>query len=304
MKKYCMLLLMFCLAGCASAAGTTLPKAADASPTAAEQSASNPSEPAAQETESADSAPTGAELNVMDELKPEIPWLDYDRNKVPAVQFLGINLRVFPLDQQPVRQALSYAVDRERLADGARASVKFFPEEVKPASTFTPSAVLGRDLYGEAGITLDADISAQKLSEAGYADGAGFPALELAYYASPSGEALASALIEDWHKYLNITIVPKPFQDGEAFYAYLEGDTAFLYIMSFIADYIDPKNFTRDFFQEYFYSNPGLEKMNTDAEALADDPQQRQRKYIEIEQMISGADAAVIPLFHFATQLQ
>lgn len=263
-------------------------------------------EPETQATESSQSAAPviGKEVIPITEMKAEIPWLDYDPGHVPALEFLGFNIRVNPQDSQAVRLAISYCVDRERMANGAKGRATSFPEEIQPASILIPPGILGRDVYGEIGLTYDPAAGAQKLADAGYAGGEGFPEIELVYYANPGNESMAAALIEDWEKGLNISVTPKPFSDADAYYAYLDSEAPYIFITAFIADFNDPSNFTRDFFTDYYYSNPVLGKMNDDAEALAADPPGRQSKYIEIAKMLCEDDAAIIPLYFFTTAVQ
>jgi oligopeptide transport system substrate-binding protein len=136
--------------------------------------------------------------------------------------FYLLNTNKPPLDDVRVRQALSLAVDREKLNNTVLHGTNV------PAYGITPPGTLG---YQPPRVfDYDVEKARKLLAEAGYPDGAGWPGLELTYNTSESHLKIAVALQQMWKDALNIDVTlanpgveglprlhrPDEFPDGAA----------------------------------------------------------------------------------------
>ncbi len=100
----------------------------------------------------------------------DFPTVDDDPNlqlleREPLnVFYLGFNVDNPPFDDERVRQAVGYAIDKERLIDN------FYPEGSQAADQFLPPGI---NMYeeGAEGYTYDPDRARELLAEAGHPDG-------------------------------------------------------------------------------------------------------------------------------------
>ncbi|MGH2544916.1 MAG: peptide ABC transporter substrate-binding protein, partial [Ardenticatenaceae bacterium] len=105
-----------------------------------------------------------------------------------------------PVDNDRIRRALSYAIDRPWLAGHV------LHEGQIPARHFAPPDVVGAPGSDTNGIDGNVAAAQQLLAEAGYPDGQGFPGITLAH---PEGEeyaSVAAAISEMWRSTLNIAV--------------------------------------------------------------------------------------------------
>ena len=139
-----------------------------------------------------------------------------------------------PLDDVRVRQALSLAIDRERLIDTVLHNAYF------PAYGITPPDTLGYQppkLFSH-----DAEKARALLAQAGYPDGKGWPGLELTYNTSESHRKIAVALQQMWKEALNIPVT----LTNQEWKVYLDSVDQMNFQMArrgWIGDYVDPNNF-------------------------------------------------------------
>jgi len=145
-----------------------------------------------------------------------------------------LNINEPPLDDVRVRQALSMALDRERLNNTV------LHKSNVPAYSITPPGTLG---YWPPKV-FDHNIEAARklLAEAGYPDGKGWPGLELTYNTSESHLKIAVALQQMWKDALNIDIT----LTNQEWKVYLDSVDQMDFQMArrgWIGDYVDPNNF-------------------------------------------------------------
>jgi ABC-type oligopeptide transport system substrate-binding subunit len=146
------------------------------------------------------------------------PYKDFRRATFGALTFYDFNTTRAPFDDRRVRQALSLAVDRQRLSadtlgGATEAAVRFLP--------FTGED--GADA-GERGVSFDADAARRLLAEAGFAGGNNFPRIRLLVNRNEQHRAVAAAIASMWRNALGVEteIVLRNWGDYEA--SLLSGD--------------------------------------------------------------------------------
>jgi oligopeptide transport system substrate-binding protein len=145
-----------------------------------------------------------------------------------------LNIDAPPLDDVKVRQALSLAVDRQRLTSTVLHGANV------PAYSITPPGTLGYQppkLFDH-----NPEQARELLAEAGFPDGEGWPGLSLIYNTSESHRKIAVALQQMWKDSLNIDIT----LSNEEWKVYLDSVDQRNFQMArrgWIGDYVDPNNF-------------------------------------------------------------
>ena len=95
------------------------------------------------------------------------------------------------------------------------------------------------------------------LSDAGFSDVSKFPKVEIVFYEKSAD--LVKAYQEMWKSALGVEVILVPVKSGEELYKYIDDKKPGLFILgTWIADYIDPQNFTDDtfFLPDTHYPNP------------------------------------------------
>ena len=247
----------------------------------------------------------GKQVFPIDSLAEEIPWLPMDESNVPGTSYVAFNTESPPFNNVLVRQAFSYAIDREVITEMA---TKYYTRNARPATVFTPPEVLGRDLYGEVGINFDPQRAKELFVEAGYSDPSAFPSVT--YLVNASGETapgarfnIANAMADMWQEHLGITVNVVAVGNWGNFLDRLRDDPPEMYRLAWKADYIDPDNFLREVFHSDADSNFGRFS-NTEFDQLVESaklqrtrPEKRQLLYIQAEYILCEEQAAVIPLY-------
>jgi formylglycine-generating enzyme required for sulfatase activity/ABC-type branched-subunit amino acid transport system substrate-binding protein/Flp pilus assembly protein TadD/predicted Ser/Thr protein kinase len=259
-------------------------------------------------------APTplpGTEVIPISQMAPSIPWLPLDQNAIPSTLYYVFNESRPPFDDVRVRQAFSLAVDRERVASTAGS---FGVVEPRPAITFTPREVLGRDLYREVGLGDDPDRAQRLLAEAGYPNGEGFPEITLTFNCSEryqldrsQSQAIAEAIAAMWAQNLAVSVGTECIEGWQAYLAQLDSGASAIFQLGWVADVIDPDNFL-SFFSTgrggswAHFSNSRFDRLVEDAVAAADRPTARQALYIQAERILCEEEAVIVPLYHWYTE--
>jgi oligopeptide transport system substrate-binding protein len=126
--------------------------------------------------------------------RPEVLKTVDDR----GVYFYSLNVARPPLNDRRVREALSLAVDRERLArfvlKGGR----------RPAWHFTPPDLGG--YTARTRVAFEPARARQALAAAGFPDGRGFPDVELLIDAREFHQVVAEAVQQMWRQHLGVTV--------------------------------------------------------------------------------------------------
>ena len=148
--------------------------------------------------------------------------------------FYRLNIKTPQLQDRRVRRALGMAIDREKLVENITKGGQI------PAYTMTPPGTMG--YYPASTLAFDPEGAKNLLSEAGYPNGEGFPAIEILYNTNEGHRKIAVALQEMWKDYLNVDIKLL----NQEWKVYLATESAGDYQISrggWIGDYVDPNNF-------------------------------------------------------------
>ena len=255
------------------------------------------------ETVGAGPALPGTETIPLTTLAASIPWLPLDSNAIPGSYFYLFNVSTSPFDDVRLRKAFVLALDRQALSTLANS----LSNQTRPATTFTPPETLGRNLYGQVGLSFDPTAAATLLAEAGYPNGEDFPPFKLLLAADATNEALANAAVSMWRA--NLGIEPEveilDLEDDE-FFERVAADPGNITVLGWLADYNDPDNFLYAAFDSQSdqrvgnFANASFDQLVRRAAALSGDPPARQRLYIEAERLLAQ-QAALLPVYHFTS---
>ena len=180
-----------------------------------------------------------------------------------------INTLTPPTDDIRVRQALSMAVDRDKL------NKTVMKDTTTSAYSITPPDTLGYyppDLFG-----YDVSRARELLAEAGYPNGEGWPGLELTYNTSEDHRKVAVALQQMWKDALNIEIT----LTNQEWKVYLDSITNMHFQIArrgWIGDYVDPNNFLDLFLTAGGNNNTGFANPDYDDMILREAPQSATRE--------------------------
>jgi oligopeptide transport system substrate-binding protein len=237
-----------------------------------------------------------------------IPWLPLEKTARPGTGYLGFNTQKPPFDVPTVRQAFAAATDRSAILALIE---KYQPERnAKEAYTLTPPEILGRDLKGDVGIPYDPQRAKELLAEAGYTDLTVFPSVTIFTRATGAGEypglplLTLEAVAESWREVFGIEVIVAA--TNESLEERFDSNPPDAFRLAWAADYNDPDNFIGelfnpdgDFHGEYNYGQFSDSSFNTLVNKAADlnNPEMRQKLYIQAEQVLIEEQAAIIPLF-------
>jgi hypothetical protein len=273
------------------------------------------STPTPQSLPTATPSPTslpGVVVVPVDKLAHNVPWLPLDRSASPGTFYFGFNVGKPPFHNRVVRQAFAAAVDRQAIADLAS---RLSSKNARPITTFTPPETIGRDLYGQMGISFNPERAKLLLADAGYPNGLGFP--EVVLVTNKSGGAtsganveIADAVVAMWQEYLNVKVKVEVVDIGIGDYlSLLTRDAPAIYRLGWTADFNDPDNFLREVFHSNskiytgYFSNAEFDRLVEQAATLSD-PAARQLLYIQAERILCEDQVVIIPLYSTTYQAQ
>ena len=217
------------------------------------------------------------------------PALRIDHNM--ETFFFRVNVRKAPLDDARVRRALALAVDRQTIGD------KILPGGRTPAPTFVPPLLKG--YTPPAGQTYDPAAARQLLAEAGHANGAGLPPIEILYNNSEILRLVAEAIQQMWHRELGIEVRLVNQEYKTVFANRRNGDYQLL-LGSWTADYLDATTFL-DLWRSDSGNNhtgwkdPRYDVLSNEANTIAD-PAARAAVLAKAEALVLES-APIIPVY-------
>ena len=126
-------------------------------------------------------------------LKLLTPFDDFERTTHSALNFYEFNQKNAPFNDRRVREALTIAIERERITDGDMDGAS------KPALSFLP---FEHDKKAE--LKQDKEKAKTLLKEAGFPDGENFPAVKLLVNRNNMQQRIARSVAKMWKENLNI----------------------------------------------------------------------------------------------------
>jgi len=196
-----------------------------------------------------------------------------------------------------VRQAFSHIVDRDTIIKSI-----VNPSQGLPAYSFLMPGFPASNSEGLKGIqNYDPEQARALLAEAGYPNGAGFPALELWLRSETEvrqslAQAVAAALKQDLG--INVTVSNKEFK------TYMDALNAKptqiqFGMVSYGIDFVDPSNMLGVWLSggRHGWSNPEFDKTVTDAAALVGDDAKRLQMFQDAEKILVE-DVPAVFIYH------
>jgi len=205
--------------------------------------------------------------------------------------FFRLNVRRAPLDDVRIRRALSLAIDRETIAR------KILPGGRQPAATFVSPLLMGYTPPSRRGYDLPA--ARQLLADAGHADGAGLPPIEILYNNSEILRPVAEAIQQQWRRDLGLDVRLVNQEFKVVFASRRTGDYQIL-LGSWTADYLDATTFL-DMWRSDSGNNhtgwadPSYDALSDRANTIAD-PTARAAVLAEAEALVLEA-APIVPIY-------
>mgnify|MGYP000165086178 CR=1 FL=1 len=241
-----------------------------------------------------------------------VPAADLDRVKADPVlskeltiapdvctYYIGMNNTKPPFDNVKVRQAFSYALDRQKLIDTVLKGGQ------KPAKTFACPGIWGTPAEDPnfKGIEFDPAKAKALLAEAGYPDGKGLPEITMMFNTSQGHQRIAEFCQQSWKEVLGVE-VKLTNQEWKVYLQTVKEDAPQLYRMGWCADYPDENNWVLENFHstkgtnDIKWKNAEFDKACEDA-AASSDPAKRKELYMKAEQILCVDQAAIIPVYYY-----
>lgn len=211
------------------------------------------------------------------------------------ILYLGMNSKIKELSDPKVRQAISYAIDKDQL------NKQVMPDGTKSAVTFVPSTVRGYTEEVEQ-YKYDPEKAKALLKEAGYENGfttTFYYPTDVSRPYMPTPTDTFTNISQQLAK-VGIKVEPKPMKWTQYIPKVQNSADHGLHLLGWTGDYNDPDNFVGVFFNgekpEFGFKDDSLFKNLEDARQMSDEAQQT-TKYSEILKQISQVQPAV-PIAH------
>jgi oligopeptide transport system substrate-binding protein len=214
----------------------------------------------------------------------------------------GFNTQTAPFDNVHIRQAFTYAVDRESLVNnvvkGGNIPSRWY---TPPSVNFAPTP---DSVPADFGIAFDADKAKAELqlglTDLGLTSADQLPAITVVFDNVQLTNAISQALQVMWQNTLGITVTLNPL-DPTTYWS-VTPDGGQIFRGGWCPDYNDANNYTRDVMRSdgiYNYgrwNDPQFDAL-VDEARTATDPAHRRDLYMQAEELEVVTDAADMPLF-------
>ncbi|MFC1694012.1 ABC transporter substrate-binding protein [Candidatus Latescibacterota bacterium] len=235
------------------------------------------------------------ELDLVDEIPPG--QLNIIKKRYPdsvklwpylRIEYIGFNHTRPPFRDNPkLRQALAWAVDKQRMVDD------IFEGAGTPPTGILPPGIRGRDDTIE-GYGYDLEKARQLLEEAGYPEGRGLPELTL-WYNTNERHLQVTQFIQSTFKKIGINVRLKSL-DWPAYLKACESHEPDLYRLGWVADIPDADNFLYILLHSSQigpagnysgFSNPEFDRL-VDEARLSTDQERRIELYKKADRLATG----------------
>ena len=206
-------------------------------------------------------------------------------------EYYGFAVDRKPFDNPKLRKAFTMAIDRE-----------VFPKILQggqtPATSWIPPAMLAHN--PKIGLAFNPNEARRLLSEAGYPDGKGLPAIVLGYNTLDDNKLVAEAVQSMWQKHLNV-VAKVENQEWKVYLKKLQNDPFVVHRAGWGADYPDPDNFMKLFTSNSGnnhgrWKNSQYDQLLEQAARESNDAK-RTQIYDEAQRLLTETDAAIAPLY-------
>jgi oligopeptide transport system substrate-binding protein len=235
--------------------------------------------------------PTGTEKTIMADTVLNAQTIRYFDLTTFAFQF---NVNKEPFTNKTLRKAIATAIDRVSFIDNVRRGIG------KAATSWIPPGMPGYDANLGSEYQFDATKAKELLTEAGYPNGAGLPAIKFSYANTASNNIIAQFLQGQMKDNLNITITLDPMESS-ALTAFVNSEQHQWAWFGWGADYPDPENWLPGVFgtgagnNHTGYSSAAFDALCNEA-ALELDNTKRLEKYAEAQTLLID-DLPIVPMF-------
>jgi oligopeptide transport system substrate-binding protein len=257
-------------------------------------------------------------LDAMDRIKTD-PVLSKQLHIAPrdCSYYYGFTNTKPPMDNALVRQALSAAIDRQRLTDHVTGGYQI------PANTFAPPMIFGSAAHdpdiapwalprslGGTGYAEALRLARRWLAEAGYPNGQGFPTIALMHNTSEGHRRIADAIAAMWRDGLGITVEVQDLEWRD-YLRLISRDTSVeemphVWRLGWCADYPDQNNWVYEVFhssQQYTnwvrWHNSEFDQI-TEAARAETNPTIRRNLYHRAEEILVEEEAAMAPIYYYS----
>jgi oligopeptide transport system substrate-binding protein len=206
--------------------------------------------------------------------------------------FFRLNVTKAPLDDMRVRRALAMSIDRQKIvADVMRGGQH-------PALSLVPPGA-GDNYQPDKKIVEDVAAAQQLLADAGYPNGAGFPALQMILATSENGSRLAEAIQNMWSRNLHINVTLQS-EESKVLQATMRELNYQIALFGWIGDYDDPNTYmsllvSGDGNNETGWGYPEYDRL-VDLAAHTPDPAARMKVFQQAEAILVD-QVPIIPIY-------
>lgn len=225
--------------------------------------------------------------------------------------YVCFNTEKAPFDDARVREAFSLVIDRNYIVE------KVTQTGQQPATGYVPAGIydetgsegddfrtVGGEYYSVKAEDYEANCekARQLLSDAGYPNGEGFPAVEYLYNTSDNHKAIGEALQQMWQTELGVTVSLNN-QEWNTFLQTRQDGNYQIARNGWIADYNDPCSFLDMWYTDN--GNNDAQYSNTEYDALIDaakataDPAERMKNFHAAEDILIGEDNVLAPIYFY-----
>ncbi len=199
------------------------------------------------------------------------------------IRYICLNATTPPFDNVVVKQAISYAIDREEISD------RVFLGTHQPLYSMVPMGMAGHiDAFPER----DLDKAKELLGEAGYSEDS---PLEMDLWWTPTHygdtEADVAILLKNNLEETGMIVVTLQSAEWATYTDYFGPGTMPVFLLGWYPDYVDPDNYTWSFAHSeaaddlgIFYSNPKMDEL-LEAAQTETDMEKRMELYAEIQEL-------------------
>ncbi|CDZ75576.1 PBP2_NikA_DppA_OppA_like [Peptoniphilus sp. ING2-D1G] len=213
------------------------------------------------------------------------------RNELMGIISLNLNVNMPPLDNQTVRQAISYAIDKDAIIDN------YLQGNAVPAKSIIPPGIMAYPEDREAN-KYDPEKAKELLTQAGFPDG-----IDLETYVVEKDEAADIAVVlQEQLKASNINLKIN-LVDQATYVDIRKSGEVQCPILTWYKDMPDPDNFTYTFFysegSQLFSSNwndPESDELMIQGRSLPEE--ERLPVYQKLEKILVEDKVATVPLYN------